>query len=69
MRFEAECRAKGLISDSNDDSDEEIKSLQKEIRKKKFQKLDKQQQGQHKHISNTHTGPQSGPSLPSASKL
>ncbi|KAF2363057.1 putative zinc-RING and/or ribbon [Trinorchestia longiramus] len=49
MRFETECRALGLLSDSGDDSDEEIKCLQKEIRRRKLEKLDRQQTSESKN--------------------
>lgn len=43
MRFEAECRSVGLL-ESGDESDEEIKNLQDQIRQKRQQKLASQGQ-------------------------
>lgn len=60
MRFEAECRAVGLL-DSCDDSDEEIKSLQDQIREKRKQKLGITQHRDHPRNN--------AASLPSTSEL
>lgn len=39
IRFDAECRAAGLLDNSEDESDEEIKELKDQIRQKRQRKL------------------------------
>ncbi|XP_047736221.1 uncharacterized protein LOC108668236 isoform X2 [Hyalella azteca] len=66
MRFEAECRDAGLMSDFDDDSDEEISNLQKEIRRKRLEKLDRLQYKDVKNSASNSSNSAVG-NLPSAS--